>query len=172
MTNNIVVRFPVLLICALALTLGACTSSRVQKESTLFPLTEDDSFSTVYIFREADKTRMAVAEDAIKIEINGEALLKMSMGEYFMVRIIPMEGTVTVKNLSYVTDKPDPVVMEESRTFNFAADQTNFIRLKAINEEFRGVYFIPERIEFDEAREISKRLRPSGLARKHPIRKL
>jgi hypothetical protein len=154
------------------LMLGACSNTGVVKNSPLFPATEDDPYATIYFIREVVRTRMPVSEEAVTIEINDQELLKLSMGDYTMVRILPTEGTVTVKNLAMYTDKLEPIEMTGSNTFNFASGQTNFILLKTINEEFRGVYYEPVRIEFNEAREISRYLAPRGMARKYPIKKL
>lgn len=152
--------------------LNACSPTKVFKDSPLSPPTSEEPYTTVYFLRELKEPQMKLARNAVNIEINNQPLMKLSMGEYVMVRLVPTEATVTVKSLSFMGGKVDPVILSGSKTFNFAAGQTNFIRIKLIDEEFRGVYYEPQRIEFNEAREIAKRLRPKGVARKHPIERL
>lgn len=158
---------------ALIAGLTGCTNSKIYEKSRALQLNENDAYSTVYFLRpEVKRGITGVVDNSIRVEINGEETVALSQGEYVMVRVVPSEAVVTFKSLSMVGSKIEPQEMRGSQTFNFAAEQTNFILVKAINEEFRGAYFMPERIEFNEARKIARDLTPAGAARKRPIEKL
>ncbi|OGT18923.1 MAG: hypothetical protein A2V90_06880 [Gammaproteobacteria bacterium RBG_16_57_12] len=146
--------------------------TKVNRDSPLMPLSLSEPHATVYFMRDNNYANMQLANNAVTIEINGKELASLSRGEYILARIIPTEGTVTIKSMSFVGGKPDPVTVSGSKTFNFAADQTSFIRIKMIDEEFRGTHFEPQRVEFNEARELARELRAVGKARQAPIEKL
>lgn len=153
----------------LSLILAGCLDSRVIKNSPALQTNLEEPHSSVYFLRPDREKLMGVSDNAVTIEINGEKVLLLAKGEYALLRLKPTRGTVTVKTWSRVGGKISPEEVSGSETFNFAAGQTNFIQLKLFNEEFRGVYYVPERIEFSSARTIARDLRPMGEARKRPI---
>lgn len=115
--------------------------------------------STVYILREESNFYLGPANGPVRIEINGHDVAAINEGDYIMLKVKPGESLVVTKNMSKFGAELHPREMTATATFNFGAGQTNFIRLKVYNGEFRGVYFTPERIEFNRARELVKRLR-------------
>jgi hypothetical protein len=157
-------------IVAVATSLGGCLGgSIVYKDSQAVQQKLDLPYATLYILREALHVSKGASDEAVRIDINGHEVVKLVQGEYAMLRIKPTEGTIRIKSYSIVGNNPVTREMSGEETFNFAAGQTNFINVRRIDGEFRGVYFIPERIEFNKARKLAEKLRPAGDAKEHRI---
>lgn len=149
-----------LLMLSVLVILAGCSGTRVLP--TAEPALQRNPelpFSTVYILREESNFYLGPANGPVRIEINGHDVVSINESDYIMVRVKPGESLVVTKNMSRYGAELHPREMTATATFNFAAGQTNFIRLKVYNGEFRGVYFTPERIEFNRARDLVKRLR-------------
>lgn len=144
----------------LSMILSGCTGTKVIQESEALQANLNQPYSTVYILRERPRYISGLPDQPIKIDINGYEVGALSYSEYIMLRIVPTEGTIRFTSLDVFGAVPEPRWMVGEETFNFAAGQTNFIRAKFIDGEFRGAYFVPERIEFNLARELAKTLKP------------
>jgi len=160
------------LLVAAGLISGCLTDTRLVKDSLVLQTQPDQPYATIYFLRESMLIHNAPARDPVTIDINGHDVMRLSQGEYAMIRIKPTEGTVRMRSHSLVGNKPVAQEIFGERTFNFAAGQTNFLRTKMVDGGFRGVYFVPERIEFNQARALVERLRPAGEARRYPIDQL
>ncbi len=158
-----------LMLGVIAVMVSGCSGTQIIEDSPVMQLNPEQPYSTVYILREHPKYRTGFPEQPIKIDINGHDVGSLSYGEYIMLKIKPTEGTIRFTSLDIYGPVPDPRELSGEETFNLAAGQTNFIRVKFIDGEFRGAYFVPERIEFNTAREISKRLRPYDVESGHLI---
>lgn len=173
--TNVVINAPIRLIgLVLALlVLTGCSGTRVL--SSAEPVLQNNTalpYSTVYILRETSNMYLGPANGPVKVEFNGHDVLSINEGDYTMVRVKPGETLVVVKNMSMYGSDLHPREMTGSTTFNFGVGQTNFIRLKVYNGEFRGVYFTPERIEFNRARVLVQQLRDVAVPAKARIDRL
>ncbi|MEW5754777.1 MAG: hypothetical protein AB1810_00590 [Pseudomonadota bacterium] len=162
-----------LLIASIAvLTLTGCVDTRFIANSPIVETNLDQPYSTVYFLREDLGLNRGLPDDTVLVDINGNDLVYLAQGEYVMLRIKPIEATVRVRSWDVIGDNPAPQEIAGEETFNFAAGQTNFIRLKLVDGEFRGTYYVPERIESAKARMLAEKLKPVGEAKQHPISKL
>ncbi len=151
----------VILFAALFLTsLSGCTGTHIIKKSQALQPNLDQEYSTIYILRERPEYGTGFPDQPIKIDINGYDMGALSYGEYLMLHIKPTEGTMRFSSLDVYGPVNEPRGLSGEETFNFAAGQTNFIRAKFIDGEFRGAYFKPERIEFNRARKLAENLKP------------
>lgn len=156
----------------MALALTGCVDTRLIANSPIVETKLDQPYSTVYFLREDLGLNRGLPDDTVLIDINGNDLAWLAQGEYVMFRIKPIEATVRVRSSDIIGDTPTPQELAGEETFNFAAGQTNFIRLKMVDGEFRGTYYQPERVESAKARQLSETLKPVGEAKRHPISKL
>ena len=138
-------------------------SRKVIEQSEALQHNLNQPYSTVYILRERPRYISGLPDQPINIDINGYEVGSLSHSEYIMLRIVPTEGTIRFSSLDIFGNDPQPRWLNGEETFNFAAGQTNFIRTKFIDGEFRGAYFVPERIEFNLARELAKILKPFNI---------
>ncbi len=167
--GKLTMRLFLLLASIAALTQVGCVDTRLIANSPIVETKLDQPYSTVYFLREDRGLTRGLPDDTVLIDINGNDLGWLAQGEYVMFRIKPIEATVRVRSWDIVGDQAAPQELSGEETFNFAAGQTNFIRLKMIDGEFRGTYYLPERIESAKARLLSEKLKPVGEAKKHPI---
>ncbi|MCF6217538.1 MAG: hypothetical protein L3J62_03590 [Gammaproteobacteria bacterium] len=142
------------------LSLSGCTGTHVIEDSPILQPNLDQEYSTIYILRERPRYPTGFPDQPIKIDINGYDLGKLSYSEYIMLRIKPTEGTIRFLSLDLYGPIKEPRQLAGEETFNFAAGQTNFILAKFIDGEFRGAYFVPERIEFNRARKLAEKMKP------------
>ena len=149
-----------LLLALLIITLSGCSGTFLIKDNQALQTNLEQEYSTVYILREKPKYLSGLPNQAISIDINGHEIGNLSFGEYIMLRIKPTEGTIRFTSMDTYGAIHEPRELSGEETFNFAAGQTNFIRTRFIDGEFRGAYFVPERIEFNLARELAKELKP------------
>lgn len=161
-----------LILVMLSMLLSGCAGSKIVRDSPIIQQNLDQPYSTIYFLRNDDKVFRGLAEDAVWVEINGQNVVKLAKGEYAMIRIKPIESTVRVISMSYIGTNPYPQEVYGEDTFNFAANQTNFINISIRDGEFRGVYFMPVRVESNEARAIARDLRPAGVDKGHRIENL
>ncbi len=144
----------------LALLISGCTGTHIIEESSVIQLNLAQEYSTVYILREKPTYISGIVDQPFDIDINGSDVGSLSYGEYIMLRIKPTEGTIRFSSLDVYGPVRHARPLSGEETFNFAAGQTNFIRSRMIDGEFRGAYFVPERIEFNLARELAAELVP------------
>jgi len=144
----------------LIISLSGCSGTHLIDDSQALQLNLEQEYSTIYILRENPKYLTGFPNQPIRIDINGYDIGALSYGEYIMLRIKPTEGTVRFSSMDVYGSIQKPRELSGEETFNFSAGQTNFIRTRFIDGEFRGAYFVPERIEFNLARELAKELKP------------
>lgn len=164
---------PGLLVVLLLGWLSGCTSTQyLASGASVLQKNLDQPYSTVYILREELNLYVGPAQGLVTVEINGNDVVKLASGHYVMLRVKPGESLVVIKSLSKVGNDPEPREMLGTALFNFSAGQTNFLRLKIFNEEFRGVYYQPERIEFNRARGLVRALKPVKVPQQAQIDRL
>lgn len=151
------------------LTLSGCTGTHLIEDSPILQPNLNQEYSTIYILRERPRYSTGFPDQPIKIDINGSDVGTLSYSEYIMLRIKPTEGTIRFLSLDVYGPIKQPRELAGEETFNFAAGQTNFILAKFINGEFRGAYFVPERIEFNRARKLAEKMKPYKIEKGHRI---
>ncbi len=157
----------------LASLLVGCVSSRIVTPEAPVLAQGDEPAAVVYLIRPRASRSHGVADDPVRILIDKQYLLDLAEAEYVRLRLQPGEHEIEVRNLSYMTAGPDPVEVWRARNFHFAAGQTYYLRVRLDDQEFRGVYFVPERITAAQARWLVREQgqRPAGeAARAQPIR--
>lgn len=137
-----------------------CSGTLLIDDSQALQLNLEQEYSTIYILRENPNYLTGFPNQPIHIDINGYDIGALSYGEYIMLHIKPTEGTIRFTSMDIYGSIQKPRELSGEETSNFAAGQTNFIRTRFIDGEFRGAYFVPERIEFNLARELAKELKP------------
>ncbi|MDH5230863.1 MAG: DUF2846 domain-containing protein [Gammaproteobacteria bacterium] len=159
-----------LLLIIVALGLSACTTSLLVTENPQLEKNRSAPHAIVYFIRPMPIRSRGVADNDLKVELNEKPLLTLTRGEYAMARIKPQPTDVVLRNMTFITTKPMPVEVWRARRFSFEAGKTYFIKADFKQEEFRGIYFVPELIDEVEAKSLAKKMRAAGqLAKAHPI---
>lgn len=125
--------------------------------------------SKVYFLRPMPLKFRKYSDNPIKVTLNGEYLLEIAEGEYHLARLQPMQGNISTHSLTFFTNHTAPQEISRSRQFNFVAGKTYFILLKRVNEEFRGVFYVPEPIDLSQAKQIAYKLNARRYARQARI---
>jgi uncharacterized protein YceK len=153
-----------------AIALSGCAS--VNKKHAYIEEAPDAPAATVYFIRPKMEKTKGVADKDIRILYKKQELLDMDEGSYALARIKPSSGELRIYSWTYFTNNIKPREVWRSREFKFIPDRTYFIYLKQDNEEFRGIFYVPELVSLQEAKALVKRARASGAARKAPIDEL
>ena len=168
----------------LVLSLTSCATARVYKghpQLVKEKVTAEKKaeVATVYFIRPTAYKSKGVSNDTVRIEFQGQTLLKQDEGAYTLLYLKPSKGILKVHSKTLFTDKRDPVDVWRSREYKFIVGKTYFIHIRQINEEFRGVFYEPEPISLREAKELItigkgrfSSTRASGLASNAPIDKI
>ncbi|MBL1278435.1 MAG: hypothetical protein COB30_020365 [Ectothiorhodospiraceae bacterium] len=166
---------------AVILSLVGCATARVyqghpQLVKEKITAEKKAEVATVYFIRPTAYKSKGVANDPVRIEFQGQTLLRQDEGSYTLLYLKQSKGTLKVHSKTLFTDKRDPVDVWRSREYKFIVGKTYFIYIRQINEEFRGVFYEPEPISLREAKALIKigkgrfsSTRASGLAGSAPI---
>ena len=76
------------------------------------------------------------------------------------------------RNLTPFTNKDDYVEMTRELRLDLAPGKTYFIHIRQVNEEFRGVYYVPMLVDLKTAKELVIDSGPTLGARSAPINTL
>ncbi len=153
--------------------LAACASSRVVAPQAPVLAEGDAPAATVYFIRPRASRSHGVADNPVRVLIDKQYVLDLAEGEYVRLRLVPGEHEIELRNLTFMTTDTTPVEVWRTRTFVFSPGQTYYLQARLDDQEFRGVYFVPERLGADRARWLVRNqgLRAAGeAARRHPIR--
>lgn len=131
-----------------------------------------EDFSYVYFIRPKPYKPKGAADETIRVEFLGKVLLTIDEGSYTLLRIKPSKGQLKVFNETKFINKTHPVKVWRAREYKFIAGKTYFIYLKRINEEFRGIFYDPQPVNFERAKALTQKPRASGEARNTPIEDL
>ena len=130
---------------------------------------EPENFSYVYFIRPKPYKPKGAADETIRIEFQKEVLLTIDEGSYTLLRIKPSKGQLKVFNETRFINKTHPIVVWRAREYKFIAGKTYFIYLKRINEEFRGIFYDPQPVNFEQAKILTQKPWASGEARNAPV---
>jgi len=167
------------LVVAFALT--GCAGSPIQLSfgnSTMGTYVESDhsliqkgsgNYAAVYFLRPQTERYMGATDNRLTIELDKEPLLKLVKSEYTLVHLKPGAMDVTIKSLTIAGPFREFKKMKRTKRFEFAAGSTYYISVEPVDGEFRGAYFLPHMIDRTAAKEKSRDMRASGLAKKSPL---
>lgn len=155
------------LVSLAVLVLAGCglTVTKVHSGHQLLHEGGGDAFATVYFLRPFTEHPQGFADNLLTVELDGAELMQLGKGEYAMVRLKPRQVTVTLRNYTQATGRWQVKPMSRSQGFQLDAGVTYYIVTRAVDGEFRGVAFVPERVEAVAAKELARHLHPAGAAR-------
>jgi len=135
--------------------------------------------ATVYFIRPWAYKSKGVADNAVRIEFQGKTLLTQSEGTYTLLYIKPSKGVLKVHSKTLFANQRIVKDVWRARVYKFIAGKTYFIYIRQIDEEFRGVFYEPQPVDLNEAKQLIVpgtgrfgNARVSGPARSAPIGKL
>lgn len=153
------------LICAAVVALLVGCGTSVEKTHPLVEAQPDVAAARVYFIRPFTYRERGVADNPVKIELNGMSLLKLGKGEYTMLRLKPGKARLTTRNRTTFTNKNEPVEMTREATLDFTQDKVYFLHVRQVNEEFRGVYYLVEPVDLATAKGLIEDAAVIGAAR-------
>jgi hypothetical protein len=135
--------------------------------------------ATVYFIRPRAYKSKGVADNAVRIEFQGQTLLTQDEGAYTLLYIKPSKGALKIHSKTVYADQRIPIDVWRERVYKFIAGRTYFIYVRQIDEEFRGVFYEPQLVDLQEAKQLIvpgsghfSSTRASGAARNAPIDEL
>jgi len=143
----------------MAVALGACTVTTVDRDHPLLRPKSDGLATKVYFIRPRTERYMGAADNRIQVEVGRKHLMAMGKGEYILLRLLP--GKVRVKVYSDTTWGPKHAfdTRVHSREFNLKPAETQYIVMTPVDGEFRGV---SEMIDVRRAHALIKGAVPVG----------
>ncbi|WP_455221821.1 hypothetical protein [Kaarinaea lacus] len=153
----------------LALLLYGCGNGVNIKHPLVEEGADDEHIAKVYFIRPMPLKFKGIADKKVQVDFKNETLLTLSEGRYTLVKLQPSKGEVTTHSKTKFTNKDVPIEVSRSREYRFIAGKTYFIELKRVDEEFRGIFYDPAPITYEQALALSKRLSAEGAARDEPI---
>ena len=139
-----------------------------------FAKANSKDFAMVYVMRPTLQRTRGIADKDLTIEFGEHQVVTLlSAGEYAAFKVQPGTMDIITRNETYLTGKPDPKTVWRARNFTFDSGKTYFIEAKFTQEEFRGIYFIPEEVDLKTAKSFVNRLKAAGeMAQAHPLSKI
>ncbi len=160
----------VVLVAAVAALLTACSSSRVNLKHPLVKQeTAASQVAMVYFIRPRTERFMGPADNRLKVEADRFHLMKIAKGEYTLLPMVPGNVWITVTNLTAWGPQNRMKEMSRSRQFRFLPGETYYLVFQVVDGEFRGVFFRPTLVDANSARDLSRYMKPVGMARKAPL---
>jgi len=159
-----------LLAMSAALWLTACASVN-QQHPEVENRAEAPAAMVYFIRPKVEKTK-GYADNPVRVDFQGQPLVTLDEGSYTLLRIKPSDGLVKVNSMTRFTNQAQPIEVWRERRYKFLPDRTYFIHLRQLNEEFRGVYYEPEPVEWEMAKKLIETARASGAARSARIETL
>ena len=153
------------LICVGFLTALAGCETTINKEHPMIVTQADVAAANIYFIRPMTYRERGMADNPVVIEINGMEMLKLGKGEYTLLRVRPEKVQVKTRNLTRFTNKDDYVEMTRELRLELTPGKTYFIHIRQVNEEFRGVYYVPMPVDLKAAKELILDARPTDAAR-------
>lgn len=167
------INFTLMKIAVVTITLSlisACATTVVQKSNPLYVSNPAQAHATVYFMRPPLVRTRGVADTDLKIELDENLLLELSREEYAMVYVKPVETDVILRNMTFLTGKPNPVEVWRARHMEFENGKTYYIETEFQQEEFRGIYYVPKEIDEATAKQYAISMKPAGkLAAAFPL---
>ncbi|HHI93096.1 MAG TPA: hypothetical protein ENK04_06205 [Gammaproteobacteria bacterium] len=162
--------------------LAACTTvNSKHPEVVTGKITEEAKaqLAAVYFIRPKAYKSKDMADRPVRIEFQGKTLLTQDEGTYTLLYIKPSKGVLKVYSKTLFAGQDSAVDVWRSRVYKFIAGKTYFIYVRQIDEEFRGVFYEPQPVSLNEAKQLIVpglgrfgNTHASGAARSAPIDEL
>ncbi len=150
---------------ALLAALGGCAITSISKIHPMIVTQPDVAAANVYFIRPLTYRERGVADKPVVIEFNGMELMKIAKGEYTLLRIRPEKVLLKTRNLTPYTNKEEPVEMTRELRLEFAPGKTYFVHIQQVNEEFRGIHYLPVLVDLKTAKQLIIDARATDAAR-------
>ena len=157
------------LFCVGLVALLAGCATTINKEHPIIVTQPDVAAANVYFIRPMTYRERGIADNPVGIEINGVELLKLGKGEYTLLRLRTEKILLKTHNRTAFTNKDDYVEMTRELRLELAPGKTYFIHIRQVNEEFRGVYYVPMLVDLKAAKELVLDAGPTLGGRSAPI---
>ncbi|MBI3774628.1 MAG: hypothetical protein HY273_03585 [Gammaproteobacteria bacterium] len=148
--------------------LAGCATT-INKEHPMIVTQPDVAAANVYFIRPMTYRERGIADNPVVIELNGMEMLKLGKGEYTLLRVRPEKALLKTRNWTAFTNKDEYVEMTRELRLELAAGKTYFIHIRQVNEEFRGVYYVPMLVDLKTAKELILDSGPTLGGRSAPI---
>jgi len=164
----------ILLLLVLVLSTGCASVNKQHPMLVTQDVKEGDNidFASVYFIRPDPFKNKGVADKPITVEYQDQLILTIDEGSYTLLRIKPSEGFIKVNSETMFINKLEPIMVWRARHYKFISGKTYFIYLKRDNEEFRGIFYEPQPVNFDNAKKLAEKCSASGEARGKPLDEL
>lgn len=130
---------------------------------------EDTHIAKVYFLRPMPVKYKGIADNKLRVDFNKEKLLTLNEGQYALVKLKPSKGKISTHSRTKFIGSSDPINVSRDREYRFIAGKTYFIHLHRVDEEFRGIFYDPSPITFQQALKLSSPLHAVGDASDEPI---
>ena len=162
-----------LLISMSLLLITACGTTAIVESHPAFAQPGETNAAKVYFLR-PDIGYRGVMGNAFSISLDGKELLTLAKGEYALVYLRPISGTVTVKSSTVVNQGGMNVMtsVKESQSFSFEAGKKYYVAFRQNQHSWLsggGVSYIPVLITDKSASETANGLKAVGKAAQEPI---
>lgn len=117
----------------------------------------------VYFLRPEPERRMGFPDNPVSLDLNEERLLELARGEYTVVDVVPRRYSLTLSNYTEAQMNWNVKTLARTYDFEFLPGATYFVAIRAVDGEFRGVYFLAEIVDIAEAREMAAKLHAVGV---------
>ncbi len=148
--------------------LSGCATT-INNEHPMIVTQPDVAAANVYFIRPMTYRERGIADNPVVIEVNGLELMKLGKGEYTLLRIRPEKVLLKTRNQTTFTNKNEYIEMTRELRLELTSGQTYFIHIRQVNEEFRGVYYVPTQVDLKAAKELIIDTRPTAGGRDVPI---
>jgi len=145
-------------ISVILVVLTGCSMTTVNKSFPLFEAAGTEA-ATIYWLRPNTERVMGIADNPVRVELNDEYLMMLGKGEYTKVNIVPRDYTITLRNKSEVGPHWSVKDMRKRSKWEFAAGNTYYLAVRAVDGEFRGVTFRAELLSEYDAKNMMAQLR-------------
>lgn len=151
------------------LALAGCTSTEIVRTHPLLADATRSDHARVYVLRPNTERAMGFPDNPVTLELDERKLLTLGKGEYTLLRLKPRNTSLILRSLTAQGPFWTTTEISRKRTVNLEAGKTYYWAVKPVDGEFRGVYFIAEDIEAEEARQMTFRLHAVGAAKEAPL---
>jgi hypothetical protein len=157
------------ILLAMSLVSAGCSNPVNYKNTQILADGEDEHIAKVYFLRPMPVKYKGIADNKLRIEYDKQKLLTLSEGQYALVKLKPSKGKIITHSKTKFTGSSEPINVSRDREYRFLAGKTYFILIQRVDEEFRGIFYDPAPITFEQALNLVDNLRAVGDASDEPI---
>ncbi|MBI5450902.1 MAG: hypothetical protein HY940_06040 [Gammaproteobacteria bacterium] len=157
------------IVLSAVLLISACAGQAIGPVQLTPAKPDSGAYAKVYLMRPGTERMMGFADNPLDVDANDKPLVRLAKAEYTLVTLPPGRVQLTAHNQTSFGPSHKIKKISRTRTVTLVEGQTYYIILRPIDGEFRGAYFMPEQLEFAEARVVAASLRATGPARTAPI---